>query len=115
MNSAVASSLFAASIATTTFLMKVRIIVRRLALCLRLFSDNKARFLADLILAKTLTPKFCITRDNQRSWNMPCNTYIVKWFLINQLKNWYEPGGWLNLRAFYTQPMADANAECNVS
>ena len=36
--------------------MKVRIIERLLALCLRRFSDVTARFLADLILAKVQLP-----------------------------------------------------------
>ena len=40
---------------------------------------------------------------------MPCNTYIVKWFLFNRLKNWYETSQMVKLRAFYTQPIADAN------
>lgn len=55
-NAVCAASLSPAAIAASTFLMKVRTIERRLALCLRRFSDCTARFLADLILAKVQLP-----------------------------------------------------------
>lgn len=78
-----AALLSPASIAAYTFLMKVRIIERRLALCLRAFSDWMARFLADLILAKVQLPNV-FYMDNSKAEEYALLAFFCQWICANK-------------------------------
>ncbi|AYM94085.1 DUF2575 domain-containing protein [Serratia fonticola] len=63
--------------------MKVRTIERRLALCLRRFSDCMARFLADLILAKVQLPNIYI-EDNSKAEEYALLAFVCQWICANK-------------------------------
>lgn len=83
LNAFCAAALSPASIAAYTFLMKVRIIERRLALCLRAFSDWMARFLADLILAKVQLPNV-FYMDNSKAEEYALLAFFCQWICANK-------------------------------
>ena len=79
-NAVIAVSLLPVAIAAYTFLTKVRIMERRLALCWRRFSAWTARFLADLILAKVQLPNITFWTF-QRPRTMPFSPSFVNGFV----------------------------------
>jgi len=83
LNAFCAAALSPEAIAAYTFLTKVRIIERRLALCLRRFSDVTARFLADLILAKVQLPNM-FDRDKSKAEDYAFWTFCCQWICANK-------------------------------